>query len=798
MESEKGKKVFRNKEKVDFSLVSEFRKLQQSKKSESEAKRLVNRSNEMKFKELENLLKKKREEDDFQNQLKENLTSREKRIIKKKKDKDKEDKIRRLEKDRYLQESNLKKFTKEIKTSVDDFYTNETHGLLLDDDSSNSSKSERKNKTRLKKSNNQNFVNFDISDNSRSNSVSLIKTENNFANLDSESNESNESVSLVSSQKDADSFVSFDEHKANANSINSSAKVSFFTFKNQIKNKQEEINTDLIFQNSLENLSEESLNSIKREYSSLLSDNEEAKEVFVNQMEVLGNSSISSEKEKEEYTDSEILKEKNNLKIINAEILKHKKEDIEKVEKKIQEIKQNSNGASFKITKYNENIYFKVYYSKGDSQHQIIHGLVEEVTNDKTERTRYKNIKNNQKSIGFVVYLNSYNYSSDTKINELLHIPFSSSEVSFYPEVFEKIMTSKYKLPVKQIICGHEHGDKMNECHLQCCAEFDGLLTQIFPPGRIEFKVRDMEWSLVFIQQRARTKWLPKYCMKKEDFTMLHYEEEKTGYEEIIEQSLKGELTRDQALKILMKKNPTDFFRCHANIMRALDDLVNNALPKFEWVPIPEHLKSYPIKDGEKKSYFYYVFTDWFKKYCSDDSPDRKKALCLYSKKRAIGKTYFVQHLVNDVRYILKFSNTFTGYNQLIEYKLLLLDDMKPINSNVLQTWKSLVASEDTTLRDAFVNVKYVRKLPCIITTNNDLTVYRLLEDSSFNTQVIVIELKYFMGKADQIRKDLMEKKSFVSSKTKKRLNEVVENLKKKKEENKDRRFIEEFDPFWD
>ena len=194
-------------------------------------------------------------------------------------------------------------------------------------------------------------------------------------------------------------------------------------------------------------------------------------------------------------------------------------------------------------------------------------------------------------------------------------------------------------------------------------------------------------------------------------------------------------------------------------------------------MPIPEYLKKLYLPDG---SSFYESFDKWYQMYCiNGDKLDRKKALCIYSAKRAMGKSYFVRHLVSHPDYVLEFNNTLCWKKNLNKgiHKLLLLDDMKIISENSKAMWKSLVASEPTTLRGAWLNEEFTERLPCIITTNDIEMVKLFRDDELFNTQVFIIEITQYMGAPGTQREDLMRSEFIISDETAERLNKL--NTKK-------------------
>ena len=144
-----------------------------------------------------------------------------------------------------------------------------------------------------------------------------------------------------------------------------------------------------------------------------------------------------------------------------------------------------------------------------------------------------------------------------------------------------------------------------------------------------------------------------------------------------------------------------------------------------------------------------------------------------------MGKSYFARHLVSDPGYVLEFNNTFCWKENMNKgiYKLLLLDDMNIISTNNKAMWKSLVASEPTTLRGAWLNQPFNERLPCIITTNDIEMIKIFRDDPLFNTQVTIIEIPKYLGAPGTQREDLLKNEFILSYETSSRLN-AMDNAK--------------------
>lgn len=438
------------------------------------------------------------------------------------------------------------------------------------------------------------------------------------------------------------------------------------------------------------------------------------------------------------------------------------------------------------MIKEDKNIEVNVFVNK--KKVEFFDKEIEKVASEDTvSSNKYVKVNNNSLSIGVVMYLESYYYEKKPDI----HIKDCSCP-SILAKIIKKAFEKVYKINIKRITMGHEHGDKNNRCHLQIIINFGSNFKRVINPGAMKIIYDNCSINLLYMQQKCFNNFaLQNYCEKEGDITIIDSddndesedEDDKNVYQEIVEN--KDKLNLKEARNMILEKDPASYFRSANNMELALYKIVGN-IPKipFEWIPIPEHLYNYQLPNGEN---FAFIFNAWYTKYCINGAQyKRKKALCLYSKKRAMGKSYFVRHLVSDPGYILEFNNTFCKKENMNKgvHKLLLLDDMGPITPITRTMWLSLVASEKTTIRGAWVNEELDENLPCIITTNSDDMLYTLTKDPAFSTQVIVIEIKKYMGPEGTMNNDLYKEEVYLSVNTQKRLDEkqatykhIMENL---------------------
>lgn len=476
---------------------------------------------------------------------------------------------------------------------------------------------------------------------------------------------------------------------------------------------------------------------------------------------------------------NEGLKEYNQMSQRNQRIreenerLKKKKLTNEEMERKRRELTENGKKCTFELSiRDNEDRYvYDVFVSSAKHASEF----AKQISFEKTEVSEnvYKQIKNYSSSIGMIMMLEKGKYTDNPLQNEAIHIPHVDDEVPIYPKMLYVMLKDFYpSSDIHQIIVGHEHGDEMHCCHLQICIKFNKKISYTLNPGRFDITHEGESWSLLFMQQAGRNNHaLENYCRKEKRFSKLYYfdSEEKSsqyssGWDEVW--ARRDELTYEEARDIIAERHTEKFMMSFSNIDKALKRILKPSLPEFQWVYPPEYALNTLIPGpGGVLQPFRNVFIPWFKAYCIDapEGQYRRKALCLYSSERAMGKSYMVRRLVNHPDYYLEYNNTFVERNEKPYAKLLILDDMKMMTKQNIQTWLSLVASEKTSLRDAFVNSNYEMSLPCIITTNNDDMVGEFLYNELFNTQVTVVEILSPLMSEKDVRKDLKTKDHFVS-----------------------------------
>lgn len=457
------------------------------------------------------------------------------------------------------------------------------------------------------------------------------------------------------------------------------------------------------------------------------------------------------------------------------------------LECELEENKMNYNCKNIKFVIDQKNIEVTIFNKKTDNDisDNIVTSIQKNAEESEISDNKYYEMKNNKsKSIGVVMYLDHKEYKETKEENEKIHIKDANAP-SFLAKIIKHIFEVLYEINIIELIMGHEHGKKNSKCHLQIIIIFDKLFRKLLKPGALKITYDNKIVKLIYMQQKTKNAYaLKNYCKKERDATILRnneitkfeFDEKENPFEYIKDNYNK--ITIDEGRNKILEYNPELYFKNCTNIENALKKIiVEEPLIPFQWMPIPEYLKNYYLSDG---SNFYDTFNKWFQMYCiNGENLERKKALCLYSRKRSMGKSYFVRHLVSDSNYILEFNNTICMKKNINKgiYKLLLLDDMRIIDANSKAMWKSLVASEPTTLRGAWINEEFTERLPCIITTNDLEMVKIFRDDKLFNTQVFIIEINKYMGTPGTEREDLMKNEFIISYETSEELNKMNTKL---------------------
>lgn len=272
--------------------------------------------------------------------------------------------------------------------------------------------------------------------------------------------------------------------------------------------------------------------------------------------------------------------------------------------------------------------------------------------------------------------------------------------------ILEWIKTYFESKKVVNYVVAHEHGSEKGDCHYQCCIQLEKA--HAVRKDHILATIEGEKTYILYEKGKKGMAALVGYCKKDGDYICSEEVEEKTK-KTLMERLIEKPNKKDQ-LQILMKECPKDIVKMDLNRMF---QNVQTASAILEEDPIkiqfPDHLLN---KEPN--------LVKWYMTEMSKDSTQRRKALVLFSKERAMGKTSFAKSLVNnnDKHYIICRNNFNAMDFNKPNAQLLILDDMAFVGKQT-EMWKALVTSEATAIRDAYCNLDFKHGLPTIITTNN-------------------------------------------------------------------------------
>jgi len=353
----------------------------------------------------------------------------------------------------------------------------------------------------------------------------------------------------------------------------------------------------------------------------------------------------------------------------------------------------------------------------------------------------------NSKSIGMLLMGNKEFYDeSSTNIHLPLH--------DLIPSLVANFLKERSCPEVHQITVGHEHGLKNGKCHYQICIDFMSNCRVTIKPFIIESPIPSLTaetFEFLGMVQRARNSHaLKNYCKKEGDVKYLYPEKVikpvfgKKGKIDAFATvyANKEVMSRSEAMDEIFTSDARAAFMAYSNVSQCINTLIPEKAIPFVW-NYPKHMiPQFPAPMELQMIY------NWYQRYCIKENMDRRKALVLYSKERALGKTRFASSLVNSEEYVLIFRNTFTKeqYETRKDAKLLVLDDMAHYTKDNKEQWKALMTGQPTSIRDCFVNFQFSKSLPCIVTTNNQNLFANMILSPEFNTSAIYVEITKYIG----------------------------------------------------
>lgn len=393
---------------------------------------------------------------------------------------------------------------------------------------------------------------------------------------------------------------------------------------------------------------------------------------------------------------------------------------------------------------------------------------------------RGKYALNSTKAFGCVLYMDKNDYREDKEANGSIHFPFlgqSEEETQMAHKLYLALLQSVFivfypGIPIKDVLIGHEHGTDNNKCHLQCVIKIDGRTRKVLSPHQIclKYNIDGVDHQRVFLFMAAKAKDLTghnleSYCKKDGDWFTANtsdipfvYKYNSKGditgisvYATLEAMRKAGNFTSDEASDLVATYAPQDWYKWRSQILPNILNDFGASVEPFQWVPNDRVFEMYPL------------IKKWFYDYCAgEDVPKRKKALLLYSEKRAMGKSYFARGLVNNPAYVQEFHNNFV-VPTCKEPHIIIIDDFRAPDEiqgySNWETFKKAISSELTQIRDCKINVTLPSAydgVPCIICTNKIRFVKSMLNSNEFNSQIIFVKVDQYLGPPGTQREDLM------------------------------------------
>lgn len=317
------------------------------------------------------------------------------------------------------------------------------------------------------------------------------------------------------------------------------------------------------------------------------------------------------------------------------------------------------------------------------------------------------------------------------------HQPEERKKHFLSKEIILEALREIYKpKAIMEYVVAHEHGEEDHTCHYQCCVMLDQpLLTRV-----TEYKKTINETDVYIMYQTGKKgiAALTAYCKKDGDYIASEKVAE-AAKKTLMARLIECKNQKDQLI-ILQKEMPKDIIKMDLTRMFQNIEVAKGIMDEEPIkVTFPEYLM-------EREPMLF----EW---YCKEitgyplDYKGRRKALVLFSKERAMGKTTFAKMLVNnnDKHYIICRNNFNAMDFQKPNAQLLILDDMTFINKQQ-EMWKALVSSEKTAIRDAYCNVDFTHGLPTIVTTNNYAMFTFMMATEIFKYECYFYWVKEYLG----------------------------------------------------
>jgi hypothetical protein len=285
-------------------------------------------------------------------------------------------------------------------------------------------------------------------------------------------------------------------------------------------------------------------------------------------------------------------------------------------------------------------------------------------------------------------------------------------------------------------VIGAETGDLKGHYHYQCVVQFKIGIHKRKGYGRMSIN----GVCCYYVYEKGHSwKSLVKYCQKEGNFIASAKAMEaakKNKVEVLLEKK-----TRTERIEYLVQNQPDVLLK--GDLGRTLDNLEKaekylNSSPSCGY-QFPEYLLERSDTD---------LIYKWYERECIGKKyGQRRKALVLYSKERALGKTMLAKSISGglDEDYIICRGNFNKTQFDKPHARLLILDDMN-FMSGQMEMWKALVTGERVSIREAYCNLEFANGLPCIITTNSYRTFKFMVGSEYFANDCYFSWVKNYLG----------------------------------------------------
>lgn len=340
--------------------------------------------------------------------------------------------------------------------------------------------------------------------------------------------------------------------------------------------------------------------------------------------------------------------------------------------------------------------------------------------------------KCNTKTIGLVIY-------QDTNMEERRKEDFLSHQ-----EILDWLTENFVDLKLEEYVIGKERGSINGHVHYQTVLQFNKAITKKKGYGRMEIN----NTKCYYIYEKGHSwKSLVKYCQKEGDFIMSNKAKEASQNNKA--EILLSKKNRTERIDYIVQNQPDILLK--GDLTRTLDNIEKaekylNANPSCSY-KFPEYLLERQDTD---------LIYKWYQREClGKKNGERRKALVLYSKERALGKTMFAKSISGGTEedYIICRGTFNKTQFDKPHARLLILDDMN-FMAGQMEMWKALVTGERVSIREAYCNIEFNNGMPCIITTNSYRTFKYMINSDYFQNDCYFSWVRHYLGPDGTQRED--------------------------------------------